>query len=301
MTAATEVLAVDVGGTKLAAARVAGTAIVEARRCITPRSGDPRELVAALAGLIAEWADGEAPLGIATTGLVRDGKVEAVNPVTLPLPYAFPLRDALLAAIGPRSAVMVNDAHAAAWGEHRFGAGRGAASMLFMTISTGIGGGLVLDGRLVTGAGGLAGHVGHTGADPAGPECGCGRRGCLEAVASGTALAAAAERAGLAMTVPELFARADHAEARRIIERGADAVARSLADLKAVLDLDRVVIGGGVGLAAGYLDRLRHSLNRAAPPRFRPALAAAYCGADAGLLGVADLVAGDNFQLGRPH
>lgn len=302
MTAATEVLAIDVGGTKLAAARVKGDSILGTKRCPTPRSGDPAELVATLAGLLGDWADGTMPLGIATTGLVRGGRVEAVNPVTLPLPYAFPLQDALLTAIGPRSAVMVNDAHAAAWGEHRFGAGRGAGSMLFMTVSTGIGGGCVIGGRLVTGAGGFAGHIGHVSADPAGPECGCGRRGCLEALASGTALAAATKQAGLAMTLPELFAAAAEEEAAlRIIEGTTEAVARCVADLKATLDIDRVVIGGGVGLAAGYLDHLRRSLHRVAPPRFRPDVAAAACGAEAGLLGVADLVAGDNLQLLRHY
>lgn len=130
-------------------------------------------------------------MGIATIGLVRDGRVDAVNPTTVPLARAFPLLGALLAAFRPRPAVMVNDARAAAWAEHRFGAGRGGPAMLFVTVSTGIGGGLVLHGRPVTESGGLAGHIGHVIADAAGPACSCGRRGCLEAVAVRTALAAA--------------------------------------------------------------------------------------------------------------
>ena len=91
-------------------------------------------------------------------------------------------------------AVLENDANAAALGEFLFGAGRGSRHMIYLTISTGIGGGLILDGQLYRGAGGAAGELGHAVIDEDGPRCGCGRRGCLEALASGTAIAARAIR-----------------------------------------------------------------------------------------------------------
>ncbi|OWJ68045.1 N-acetylmannosamine kinase [Inquilinus limosus] len=277
---------VDLGGTKIAAARVAGASVLERRQAPTPRDGKFESLVDSVAALVAGWADG--PVGVATTGLVRDGRLSATNPGTLPVPPDSPLVAALQDRLGvPVRAV--NDAQAAAWGEFRHGAARGVGSMVFLTVSTGVGGGLVLDGELRVGPGGLAGHLGHVVAVPGGPLCGCGRRGCVEAVASGRALAAAATEAfGEEMDAPALFRRADPA-ASALIDRAAAAIARLLADLKAALDLDLAVIGGGVGLADGFLGRVDQAL-AAEPRQFRLPLRPAALGHDAGLIGMADLM-----------
>lgn len=278
---------VDLGGTKIAAARVAGATVLQRRQAPTPRDGRFESLVEAVAALVAGWADGR--VGIATTGLVRDGRLSATNPGTLPVPPDSPLIAALQDRLGvPVRAV--NDAQAAAWGEYRHGAAKGVGSMVFLTVSTGVGGGLVLDGELRVGPGGLAGHLGHVVAVPNGPLCGCGRRGCVEAVASGRALAAAATAAfGEAMDAPALFRRAERdPAAAALIDRAAAAIARLLADLKAALDLDLAVIGGGVGLAEGFLGRVERALADE-PPLFRIPLRPAALGHDAGLIGMADL------------
>lgn len=283
------VTVVDLGGTKIAAARVAGARVLERRQAPTPRDGGFESLIEAVVGLVAGWTDG--PVGIATTGLVRDGKLSATNPGTLPVPPDSPLVAALQDRLGV-TVRAVNDAQAAAWGEFRHGAARGVGSMVFLTVSTGVGGGLVLDGTLRVGPGGLAGHLGHVVAVPDGPLCGCGRRGCVEAVASGRALAAAATEAfGEEMDAPALFRRTDPAAAA-LIDRAATAIARLLADLKAALDLDLAVLGGGVGLADGFLGRVERAL-AAEPSQFRLPLRPAALGHDAGLIGMADLLGAD--------
>ena len=165
--------------------------------------------------------------------------------------------------------------------------------MAFVTVSTGIGGGLVLDGRLQVGARGLAGHVGHTISDPNASDCGCGRPGCIERLASGSAIGrVATERFGRTLAAPEVFtlAAGGDAVASAILEEAATAVARRVTDLAALLDIDRAVIGGGVGLAPGFIDRIAAAVSRE-PAIFQRSVVKAGMGADAGLVGVALLVA----------
>ncbi|MCB8881108.1 N-acetylmannosamine kinase [Acidisoma cellulosilytica] len=279
--------AIDLGGTKIAAARVQGARILERRQVPTPRTGNFDDVLAAIAGLAGDWADGV--VALATTGLVDQGRLTAINPKTLDVPFGLPIEALLGARLGVPVRAM-NDAQAAAWGEYRHGAGQGTGSMLFLTVSTGIGGGLVLDGRLRTGSGGLAGHVGHILADPAGPLCGCGRYGCLEAVASGPALErAGARRLGRALTCEDLFrAATTDAQAAAVLDDAAQSIASVLCSLHAALELDCAVIGGSVGLATGFLARIDTAMAQA-PARLRLGIRAARLGADAGLVGVADL------------
>jgi len=281
-------IAIDFGGTKTAAALVDGAALLDRRQIATPRASSDRELVAVLAELVAGWP--ALPIALACTGWIEDGRLKPVNPsnISTGLSRDLPIRDGLAGRTG-LPVVMMNDAQAAAWGEFRFGAGRGARSMMFLTVSTGVGGGMVLDGRLQTGPQGFAGHVGHTVIDPRGPLCGCGRRGCLEAIASGRAIEAAA---GLAFGVPvssrAVFeAAAENAMALDLVTASAQAVATTLGNARAMLDLDCAVIGGSVGLAGGYLQRIESSL-AAMPVLFRVPVQPATLGADAALLGVAD-------------
>ncbi|MGX9176658.1 ROK family protein [Mesorhizobium sp. BHbdii] len=290
------VLAVDIGGTKIAFAEVAGAKLRNRRQIPTPRSGGD-----ALVEAIAAEIRGARPsrLAVATTGIVSDaGTLCALNPRTLPIENGYPLAPRLQASIGVRPLV-VNDAQAAAWGEYAFGAGQGARNFMFVTISTGVGGGLVLAGRLQSGQAGLAGHIGHMSVSGADAPCGCGRRGCLETVASGTAIAARfGERVGRIVTTKDVFAEAaaGNAEAEVILEDAAAALAETFANLVAATDLDRIALGGGVGLASGVLDRvLRHA--DSLPAAFRRQIVQARAGADAGLIGVADLAMKKNFIM----
>lgn len=289
-------LAIDIGGTKVAFAEVSDAACTNPSRIATPRTGRGADLVEAIAAELARRGGpsrarvGGVRVGVATTGIVRDHRLTALNPGTLPIEDGFALVEALEARLG-HPVLAINDAQAAAWGERRHGAGQDWPTFAFVTVSTGVGGGLVVDGRLQVGASGLAGHLGHMVVDPSGPACGCGRRGRLEAIASSTAIARlASARLGRPVSAPEAFglaARGDM-DAERVLGDAAAALGAALCDLAAALDLDGVVLGGGVGLAEGFLHRVEQAIRRE-PPTFRRPLRLAACGADAGLIGAAAL------------
>ncbi len=174
-------------------------------------------------------------------------------------------------------AVALNDAQAAAWGEYRWGAGEGE-DLVFLTISTGIGGGAVLNHRLL---GGLAGHFGLWRSRSGG--------GPLEDEVSGRWLAAQARTAGYDISAKDVFTAASQGEqwAGNAIDSSAGKVAALCSDIQLALDPRRIVIGGGIGLAAGFLDLVQDRLSHL-PRRFRPHIAAARLGAQAGLVGAAD-------------
>nr|WP_210285987.1 N-acetylmannosamine kinase [Aureimonas jatrophae] len=283
------VRAVDIGGTKIALATVEGTSVSDRHQFATPRTGRGLDLVASIADALRRMP-GDGPVAVATTGMVDEGRLTALNPTTLPIENGFPLVETLAEAIGTVP-LLLNDAQAAAWGEYRYGAGRGCANFTFMTVSTGIGAGIVVNGQLLVGRRGLAGHLGHVVADPNGPHCGCGRRGCLETMASGTALARLGSDAlGKPMGAPELFAIAagGNENAKTVIRTAARRVASSLGDLSAVCDVERVALGGGVGLAPGFLELVLEAVNDL-PPTFQREVVRAEAGPDAGLIGVAAL------------
>lgn len=298
MTAISEagVLAIDIGGTKIALGIVVDGTVIERVQVPTPRSGRGVDIVAAIAEQARQMPVTKSA-GIATTGIVDDGHLTALNAGTLPIEDRFPLVAAVRHEL-QRSVTAINDAQAAAWAEYRRGAGRGSERMVFVTVSTGIGGGLVLDGRLQIGRHGLAGHIGHMVGDPNGPACGCGRVGCIERIASGTAIGQRASlELGRAMTAPDVFAATAIGDdiCNAIIDRAATSLARVICDLTASLDLDRVVVGGGVGMADGFLDRLRAASERQ-PEIYRRPLVAAALKADAGLIGIAELVYDEIFH-----
>ncbi|ANT52991.1 N-acetylmannosamine kinase [Mesorhizobium amorphae] len=290
MTAASNlpVLAIDIGGSKIAIAEVSGGSVANRRQAPTPRTGRGDDLIAAIAELAPDGGFGA--VAVATTGIVRDGALTALNPQTLPIEDGYPLASAIERAFGTPPLV-VNDAQAAAWAEFTLGAGKGVRNFAFFTVSTGIGCGLVVDGRLESGATGLAGHVGHTRSGPGGILCGCGRHGCLETVASGTALARlGSERLGRKVAAPDVFSAATggNSVATKIIASAVDALVNGFADLTASVDVDCFAIGGGVGLAPGFIEALRvRSLDL--PRIFQRPIVAAQAGADAGLLGAAML------------
>jgi glucokinase len=232
------VLALDIGGTKMAAGIVTaeGDLVRRASRP-TPRGRDGEAVLSALLDAVAEVRTGdEVACGVGSGGPMTRGGA-SVTPLNIPGWRRFPLRERLADELG--LAVHVdNDAKALALGEGWRGGAQGAGCYLAMVVSTGIGGGIVLDGRLLDGADGNAGHIGHLCVEPDGATCGCGARGCLEAEASGTAIAA---RTG----APASEAPAEERE------RAGRMVGRAVGSVAALLDLGLAVVAGSVALGYG--------------------------------------------------
>jgi glucokinase len=235
----TTVLAVDIGGTKVAAARVDGSGRISDRhQASTPRSDDAEEVWRAVQAVVdAALAPGPvAACGTGCGGPMAPGG-ERVSPLNIPAWREFPLRARLGVASGA-PAFVDNDAKALALAEGWKGAAAGQRDFLAMVVSTGVGGGIVLDGRLLDGALGNAGHIGHVIVDPGGDPCVCGARGCLEAVASGLSIE---RRTGGPASAAGAGVRA---ETGRF-------VGRAVADVANLLDLRLAVVGGSVALGFG--------------------------------------------------
>jgi glucokinase len=233
-----EALAVDFGGTKLAAGRVDQHGALAAQRTVpTPVGGSAGELWDVLAGLVSSVRSGdEVVVGVGCGGPMEPGGA-TVSPLNVPAWRGFPLRDRL-AALTELPVHIDNDAKALALGEGWVGGARGVRNYVAMVVSTGVGGGIVLDGRLVDGATGNAGHIGHVIVEPAGRTCACGARGCLEAEASGPSIRAAT---GLdPQDVGE--------DVRR---RVGTLVGRAVATVANLLDLRLAVVAGSVALGYG--------------------------------------------------
>ena len=300
-------LAVDIGGTKFAAAVVNGDGDVQVtRRMSTPRSTDPHVLFDALASAIdATLNDSGLTLrGDALTPAIGVGTAApldltdgTVSPVNIPGWRSFPLRGRLSERYGVPVG-MIGDAVAVAVAEHWKGAARGHDNVLGMVVSTGVGGGLVLAGRAVSGSTGNAGHIGHISVDPVGPECVCGGIGCLEAISSGPRLAAWAADHGFSTgdgTAESVAAAARRGEsvAVQAFQRSGAALGLAIAGAVTLLDLDLVVIGGGVAAAGPLLfDPLQLAYTRYAALGFaaRPRVVPAQLGGAAGLIGAAAVV-----------
>ncbi|MEV4888246.1 ROK family protein [Nonomuraea sp. NPDC055795] len=189
------ILAIDVGGTKMAAALVAPDgAVRRTRRLATPQEADAETLWKTLLTLIEPY-DGFSGVGVGCGGPM-DWPSGEVSPLNIPGWRAFPLGERLAARFPGKPVRVHNDAICLAVAEHWKGHGRGRANMLGMVVSTGVGGGLILGDRLVNGGTGNAGHIGHVIVEPGGSPCGCGGHGCLEAVARGPALVAWAQGQG---------------------------------------------------------------------------------------------------------
>ncbi|MDR3081945.1 MAG: ROK family protein [Streptomyces sp.] len=301
--------ALDIGGTKIAGALVDEEGRV-ARRAVRPTPA--RESASVLMGAVGEVLDALAGdpawgavrgLGVASAGPV-DTAAGTVSPVNIPAWRGFPLvrevraHHSLLAGIEP---VLVGDAVAMTAAEHWKGAAQGVDNALCMVVSTGVGGGLVLGGRLHPGRSGNAGHIGHISVDLDGSVCPCGARGCVEGLASGTSIARQAQAAGWAPPEGEaataaavaVSARQGDARALAAFERAAQALAAGIAATAALVEIDVVVVGGGVAQAGDLLFApLRRQLDTYATLDFvrglevRPAALAQ----DAGLVGAAAAV-----------
>ncbi len=289
-TADKPILAIDLGGTKTLVALVSGTTCLATERVLTHAEAGPAAWLDAIAELARRWSGRFANAAIAVSGIVADGRWWALNPRVLPIPPAFPLELELARRLGV-PVVAINDAQAAAWGEHRFGAAQGS-DLVFLTVSTGIGGGIVLNGRLITGARGLTGHIGRM------PLQGDPTGFCLEDVASGGSIARHAAIIGHHVDTVAVFAAAATGQewAEALVVQSAQHVAWCLASLQLLIDPTCFVIGGGVGLAPGYLDRVRATLETTSD-LLRPIIRPAALGAEAGLIGVSDYA---RFRLNKP-
>jgi len=279
--------AADLGGTKIAAARIESGAVVERLVSPTIPAAGPESQIGAISDLLDRLGhiDG-APLGIAVAGRVDGaGKWHAVNRGTLSAIRNFPLDRRLIRRLG--AATCLNDAAAAALAEGLFGAGSGTGSFAYLTVSTGVGGGLVVGSRLLVSANGLAGHVGFVSSRFASGPCGSGRMATVESIAGGRGIAAAAAAAGHeGVDARAVFAAASEGQtwAERIVATSANAVAALIGDLTTILGLDTVAIGGSIGLAPGYIDRTRAALDEE-PELFRPRIVPAELGHDGPLIG----------------
>ncbi|HET9171386.1 MAG TPA: ROK family protein [Actinospica sp.] len=291
MTGNSAILAIDIGGTKLAAALVdRDGAVLRRAELPTPSA----EVADALIGLAREVAGDERP---AAVGLASAGPLDivagTVSPVNILSWRDFPLRDTVAAAFPGARVVLVGDAVASAVGEHWRGAGGGVDAMLGIVVSTGVGGGLVLNGRVYPGPTGNAGHFGHMPTDLEPVRCACGMTGCVEALASGPSMVRWAARQGwTGSTAKELAdaARAGDSVALAAFDRAADALACGIVGAAALVDLDVVVVGGGVAAAGPVLlDPLRAHLGRRASLTFVQRVRAlpGTLGRDAGLIGAA--------------
>jgi glucokinase len=306
-------IGVDIGGTKVAAGVVdeQGQVLARARRR-TP-SHDPEHIVDVVTEIVRQLRTEHdaGPVGIGAAGYIDADRAVVLFAPNLPGWRNTPLREQVSARLGD-DVVVENDANAAAWGEYRFGAGEQEPDLVCLTVGTGIGAGILIDGRLYRGQFGLAGEPGHLRVVPGGRRCGCGNLGCWEQYASGSALVRAAreianERKDDARRLLQLAGGADTIDGPTVTmaaQEGDPAaldcfdevgrwLGQGMADLSAVLDPGRFVISGGVADAGELLLRpARETYGNSLSGRgYRPAaqIVAARLGADAGLIGAADL------------
>jgi len=303
-------IGVDIGGTKVAAGVVDDNGeIVE--QTLRPTAADRPDLVAeTVADVVRELSAGR---DIEAVGVGAAGFVDETRSMVRFAPNLAwreePLQKKISGLVG-LPVVIENDANAMAWGETRFGAGRGQSHVVCLTLGTGIGGGLVFDGALYRGRWGMGAELGHMQVQPGGRPCGCGNIGCWEQYASGQALVKeareiAAADPGRARTLLGLAGgKIEGEEVTEAARRGdeaslaafgvfADWLGQGMADLAAILDPGCFIIGGGVSRAADlFLDRARAAFAERLTGRGHRPLAdirRAELGASAGMVGAADL------------
>jgi glucokinase len=310
-------IGIDLGGTKIAAAAVdIANGSVIARRIIPTESHRGSDAVLArMADLLLDVcrAADLSPNVIDAIGIGVPGPFDQISGTTLFLPNLVgmwrnvPLRSTLQRTLDC-PIWLINDARAFVLAEATWGAGRGAATVVGLTLGSGIGGGIAIGGRLHLGIDGTAGEVGHMTIDPHGPLCGCGNRGCLEMFASGPAITTLGMQAvahskttrihdlidyNLNRVTPEIILRAaeqDDPIAREILERVGRALGVGVANLVTILSPDRVVLGGSVArLGAWLFDPVRAVVRDrvTAVPIERVQIVPAALGGDAGAIGAA--------------
>jgi glucokinase len=314
-------LAVDIGGTKLAVGTADRAAFLATGKLQTivkepiPGSGAPDVVMARLLAIAREMLGSAAPgsIGISIGGPLDHRTGTVINFPHLPEWKNIRLVEWIGSELSA-PAVLDNDANLGALAEHRWGAGRGASDMVYITVSTGIGGGVIVDGRLLHGVRSGAGEIGHITVQTEGPLCPCGNRGCLERMASGTHIAGRAREAlaarpghgailrelaggDLSAVTAALVARAARAGdplATEIWESSAEYLAIGIGSIIHVLAPEVVVLGGGVVQAGDQLlepVRRRLAAHVHYIPLDRIRIVAAELGHDSALLGAMTLAA----------
>ncbi len=304
------VLGIDIGGTKLAAGIVDASGRILARGEVPTLAAEGPERVLErtiqlskdLLRALDVSVDAVQRIGIGCAGPVDRQAGLILNPPNLPGWVRVPLVEHIEKALS-LPAVLENDANAAALGEFRYGAGKGTSSLVYLTVSTGIGGGIILDGKVWHGVKDGAGEIGHMTVMPDGPMCGCGNRGCLEALASGPSIARRAlellekgrssRLRGIqdltAADVVRLALEGDQV-AREVWDQAVTYLSLGVAAVVTIVAPERVVIGGGVTRAGDFLfEPLRREVRRRVTlvaVESVPILPAAL-GADVGILGAA--------------
>lgn len=314
-------IGVDIGGTSIKIGLVEDTgAILEKWEIPTNQAGTSEIIVNEICDSIGAklekygWTFRDAAgIGVGAPGFV-DGKTgfvyEAVNIAgwrNVPLGELFTKRTGL-------PVFVENDANAAALGENWVGAGNQAENMVAVTLGTGVGGGIIANGKILDGVNGTAGEIGHITIDPHGYPCNCGRRGCLETITSATGIARQAMEniakdpdSGLAeyyrmnggVTAKVVFSRAAQGDAncQEIVEHTTDVLGKALANLAIIVNPSCMVIGGGVSKSRDQLlQPLKHAFSKYALPRVSEVceIKLAQLGNDAGLIGAASLVKTSN-------
>jgi glucokinase len=308
-------IGLDIGGTKISGGVIDGKGVILSQGRRDTPALDPAAIIAEAASLTRELSSQHQidAVGVACAAFIdRSGSTVYFSPnlAWRDEPLKARLESALELPV-----TIENDANAAAWGEFRFGAAADAGNMVMVTVGTGIGGGVVVDGVLMRGAFGVAAELGHMRVVPGGIRCGCGNRGCWEMYASGTALVREAQElvvsgSPLAARLGELCAgdpaRLRGPDVTRAAAEGDPAaiellgdlgvwIGEGLASVAAILDPELVVLGGGVSEAGALLidpalAAFRRNLTgRGHRPEARFALAS--LGNDAGMIGAADLAA----------
>ena len=310
--AAPHAIGIDIGGTRLRAALVdrAGTLLARAETPTLAGEG-PAAVIAQIARLVEQVGQGATGEGIAGAGVSSPGPIDTVRGLALGVPTlkgwnGVPIADMIAEALD-LPVTLENDGIAAANGEWRFGVGRGLTDFVYVTVSTGIGGGIVSGGRLLHGRMGMAGHIGHMTVMIGGERCSCGNAGCWEAYASGTAFARRIGRSGAAAQDPESVlaaARDGDPQAAGLVAEHGDYLGIGIASLLHLFSPQAVILGGGV---SNGLDLLMPAIDRRvrlnAMPAFRdiPVIRAGL-GENSGLVGAAALAfEAAKIDAGKPN
>jgi glucokinase len=311
-------VAVDLGGTNIRTAAIGADASLWAKHKEPTLVGQGKaavlnRLVSTIERTIARgWAEGGEPIGvgIGAAGIIQMATGVITESPNFPDWHDVPLRQELAARL-PLQLWLENDANAAALGEHWVGVGRGSDNLVCITLGTGVGGGIILEGKLWRGVDGTAGEIGHMSLDSEGARCGCGRMGCLEAYASATGIVRMAREAiaryeptrlqtmadanseGLTSALVHRAAVQGDSAARRIFHEMGKYLGIALANLVNLLNVELIVLGGGVTeaweLFIGTAEAEIRQRAFAIPAR-RVRIARAMWGDEAGLLGAASLV-----------
>jgi len=311
-------IGIDIGGTKVAGGvvDVEGNVIHRARRDTPDRSKSPSVVEGTIVEVVAELMQVVGPEAVAAVGIGAAGFVAADRATVVFAPHLSWRHEPLQDALQKRVAVPIyvdNDANAAVWAEWKFGAAQGETHVMMITLGTGIGGGILINGQVQRGRFGIAGEFGHMQVVPGGHRCECGNRGCWEQYASGNALVREARSLFSAnspiasdlldrvegvvgnLTGPLITqaARDGDPTARELLAEIGNRLGVGIANLAAAFDPGMFVIGGGVSSAGDLLlAPARETFKRQLAGRgYRPeaCIVAAYLGNDAGLIGAADL------------